>query len=1412
MGFKKAISIFLTICMLMAAAPVTSFAKINQKAKSFDMTGDSILIEAEKVTLKESQGMSVERSKLASGSKYLLSVKDWRKEDFAQQNAAAEFFFVPKSEGTYNVWIRYAANGDGADSIFISANGSDFAQAPGTKNTGDSDIYAWAKVHTTPALKAGEKYNIGFLPREKDFCLDQIIVTKTDTTPIGLVKDVNEMANGEVPAPAPGEGVNEKAAVFELNNGSVFFEIEKSTIDDSKGMAVTDNKNASGKKLLQSVQRNQSSAPSPNERGAAEFYFMPDENAVYYVWGRYSAPNDGADSIFISANGSAYTQAPGTKATGSADAFAWSKLLATPVLNAGEKYNVRFLPRETNFGLDQIVVTRSKRFVPSADSIITENPDANALYIIPVDTTRYPAPTITPPPQHPRLMFKSEDIPTIKANMEKSQNEFAASEFRRFVSVDTNKGILKSRTDGKENYDNKILAALEARAFDYVINGNEQSGREAVEGIKNYLNTIDFGDTLSVLYRKQGYCIFIAAEVYDWCYPLLSADDKKEIVALCQLIASDMEIGWPPVKQGAISGHGSELQLSRDLLSLAIAAYDEYPDMYQMIAGRLLSEYVEPREFYEKSGTWHQGVTYNSLRVSSGIWFNYLFKVLCGSDVLSIDQSKLLYQSLLYMHRPDGQLLREGDVMENIGKGVYWSGGIFGAYWSSSKMTGGDPYMKREVMRMNPSWTFASEGGYEAISSVMFLITNDPDLEPRSLEELPKTAYYGSPYGGMVARTGWNDGYDSPDVIAFMKIGEVYGANHNHLDSGNFQIYYKGILASESGSYMAYGQPYDYTQHKATIAHNSLLIYDPDETMSKSGAQNRGGQRGPSNEYNTYDEWINGKFDTKFGTVLAHEYGPDPITPAYSYIKGDITNAYSDKVSEVLRAMLFMPTDNSEYPAVFFTMDKITSSNKNFDKYWIMHSQQQPEINGNISVIKRDTEGYNGMLVNQTLYPSNATVTAVGGEGHENEFNGVALPDPSRFGKTSCEEISTWRIDVRPSVKTETDYFLNAMYVGDADKNLPIQNAELIETDSMLGAKLLGRVAMFAKDAPKLTSQTFTVNGDDSALSFVITGLDKGSYDVSVNGSSLTSQIATEEGGAIYFTGPAGEYTISRTDENASREPQTVNTPEYETPIKIRVGTKYIYSDVNPVIVNDRTLLPLRALFENIGAEVSYDGETSSATATNGVTTVTVTEGSDTAYVNGEAVKLDVGAMIVNDRFMVPVRFVSESMGLGVTWNEKSQIVEILGVPDTSLLESYGIPKKIAKTEAVTCSGFIDGSTLSEPMLANNAVDLNPSTLWAEEGDGRYVLVTLAKEYTLNAFAIMFNNAAQRTERFSLAVSTDNENWTTVIDHGSSDGKNEDFQTFAFNPVKAKYVKYIGHCNSVNGWNAIKEIVFIPAE
>ncbi len=94
-------------------------------------------------------------------------------------------------------------------------------------------------------------------------------------------------------------------------------------------------------------------------------------------------------------------------------------------------------------------------------------------------------------------------------------------------------------------------------------------------------------------------------------------------------------------------------------------------------------------------------------------------------------------------------------------------------------------------------------------------------------------------------------------------------------------------------------------------------------------------------------------------------------------------------------------------------------------------------------------------------------------------------------------------------------------------------------------------------------------------------------------------------------------------------------------------------------MVNDRTLVPIRGIFESLGAEVLWDEPSQTATGSLGGKTVSLAIGSTTANVNGVETTLDVPAQLINDRTMVPVRFIAEGLGANVVWQEASQTVVI---------------------------------------------------------------------------------------------------------------------------------------------------------
>ena len=113
--------------------------------------------------------------------------------------------------------------------------------------------------------------------------------------------------------------------------------------------------------------------------------------------------------------------------------------------------------------------------------------------------------------------------------------------------------------------------------------------------------------------------------------------------------------------------------------------------------------------------------------------------------------------------------------------------------------------------------------------------------------------------------------------------------------------------------------------------------------------------------------------------------------------------------------------------------------------------------------------------------------------------------------------------------------------------------------------------------------------------------------------------------------------------------------------ISVKVNEKYLETDVYPIIRNERTLIPMRAIFEALGAEVSWDNEARCAIAVKGDTEVKITIGETALYKNGEKIALDTKAELVNDRTMVPVRAIAEAFGASVTWDNETKSAIIAG-------------------------------------------------------------------------------------------------------------------------------------------------------
>ena len=109
--------------------------------------------------------------------------------------------------------------------------------------------------------------------------------------------------------------------------------------------------------------------------------------------------------------------------------------------------------------------------------------------------------------------------------------------------------------------------------------------------------------------------------------------------------------------------------------------------------------------------------------------------------------------------------------------------------------------------------------------------------------------------------------------------------------------------------------------------------------------------------------------------------------------------------------------------------------------------------------------------------------------------------------------------------------------------------------------------------------------------------------------------------------------------------------------IKVTVDGKPIIFDVAPITNDSRTLVPLRAIFEALGAEIEWNGQTSTVHATKNSFNMILKVGSNTASVNGSTTIMEVPAVNYNGRVLVPTRFIAESLGADVDWDAATRTV-----------------------------------------------------------------------------------------------------------------------------------------------------------
>lgn len=206
-----------------------------------------------------------------------------------------------------------------------------------------------------------------------------------------------------------------------------------------------------------------------------------------------------------------------------------------------------------------------------------------------------------------------------------------------------------------------------------------------------------------------------------------------------------------------------------------------------------------------------------------------------------------------------------------------------------------------------------------------------------------------------------------------------------------------------------------------------------------------------------------------------------------------------------------------------------------------------------------------------------------------------------------------------------------------------------IEANTFAGCKALktvninGKVATIGKNAFKDCTELTDVYIPDSCKK-----IEDNAFD-----GCKKLRIHCSKGSAAENFATSKKITIANDKQTADAEvPDTITV--------LLDGRELDFNGVEPQIINGCTMVPMRVIFEELGCVMEWNGETKTVAASRGVTNIKLTVNMKRAYVNGKENMLDAAPCVINGSTLVPVRFVSEALGVDVKWDGATRTVNLV--------------------------------------------------------------------------------------------------------------------------------------------------------
>ena len=794
----------------------------------------------------------------------------------------------------------------------------------------------------------------------------------------------------------------------------------------------------------------------------------------------------------------------------------------------------------------------------------------------PMDTEAYPDPEVTPKRyDHPRVLFNSDDIPAIVENMHKEENARAFATFMSKVNSNVDGKLtpieqVKPQTFEYTNYNVSVLRAIEAKALYYALFKDDPNypdaklhGYEAVYAMKNYLLTFAVQYDFSDQCRMYGEGMYYSALVYDWCYDLLTDEDKTQFRLGVQNLMCDgtsntpwlgtthegrkLEGGFPALAveaQTPLTGHGAEAQVLRDYFSFAIAIYDEDSTWYDYVGGMIYANYVDARNYFYTASYYPDGSAgYNVYRYVCDLYNAWLFRGMGVELPYNEENMATVIHGLMAMEINDNFMFATADGSGTSSHGQYRLNTTVGDAALISSYLFDDPVALTTALRLC-EYEYQRNGFSHqlGISCAYYLILTSNGLTPAEdyREYVDNVEYHGGFQQQVISRNNKDD----DGVVVLMQGAQHYPGGHTHQNAGSFQIWYKGMLTRDDGLYDAYGSDHHFFYHMSATAHNTLLIFNDEMKNSPVGPNNKigfynGGQKYELGIPASFTSWVK---DEKFsyGDLLALEYDNED-NPSYVLFSNDITKAYDeDTVDYVERSIMTLYTGDDETPMVMFVFDNITTDSPDFQKTFLLQCAEEPYVDGN-TVTVDNGEGkmvLTSLLGNDTIKAYGRTsVNGVVGDGDGSERFYLSGQEKNLIpgGATSIGDRNSdlsvvWgHLEVMAEKGQKTNQLMNVIYVSDSG-TVVSASPTLLESDYMTGATFKDKVVMFINDSIYSSDPHTFVTTGEGTMTYYISGLTEGSWKVNVNGVDVGEYTATEEGKMITFQADPGTVTIVPND------------------------------------------------------------------------------------------------------------------------------------------------------------------------------------------------------------------------------------------------------------------------------------------